>query len=144
MIVQSSSLNDHMELKRNQGRKEVAYKRSLVCLLHFFPSLPHIGAPSDHHTASHIAEMAPKESFIIKMPYSPSLAPAINSATQAGIFKGSRAAESASKQVVPAKITGHFSQSQLALALAIQKAKPETLSTSGKSAMRLLRLFLLT
>jgi hypothetical protein len=85
--------------------------------------------------------MAPQKSLIIKMPYSPSLAPAINRATQAGTFKGSRAAESASKQVVPAKITSHFSQSQLALALAIQKAKSEALSTSGKSAMRPLRGF---
>jgi hypothetical protein len=130
-----------MDLKRNHGRKEVAYKRSLVCLLHFFPR---VDACSDHHIAHHIAEMARQNSLVTKLPYSPSLAPAINRATQSGISKGSRAAESPLKQVVPAKITSHFSQSQLALALAIQKAKPEALSTSGKSAMCPLRLPLLT
>lgn len=144
MIVQSSFSNHHMGLKRNPGWKEVADKRSLVCLLQFFHSLPHIGASPDHHIAHHTAEMAPQKSLVIKMPYSPSLAPAINRATQGGNFRGSRGAESASKQVIPGKITSHFSQSQLALALAIQKAKPEALSTSGKSAMRHLRHSLLT
>jgi hypothetical protein len=88
--------------------------------------------------------MAHQNSLIIKLPYSPSLAPAISRATLVGISKGSRAAESASKQVVPARITSHFSQSQLALALFIQKAKPEALSTSGKPEMRPLRIALLT
>ena len=42
-------------------------------------------------------------------------------------------ANSPSNQAAPARITTHFSQSQLALALAIQKAKPEELSTNGMS-----------
>jgi hypothetical protein len=101
---------------------------------------PRVDACSDHHIAHQIAKMARQNPLVIKLPYSPSLAPAINRAAQAGISKGSRAAESPLKQVVQAKITSHFSQSQFA----IQKAKPEALSTSGKSAMCPLRLPLLT
>jgi hypothetical protein len=81
--------------------------------------------------------MAGQNSLIVKLSYSSSSASAINRTQQATICKAPRAAASASssKQVAPAKITSHFSQSQLALALAIQKAKPEVLSTHGKSEM---------
>jgi hypothetical protein len=80
--------------------------------------------------------MIGQDSMIIKLPYSLSSASAINRAMQAAVPKVPRAAASAaaSKQVMPAKITTHFSQSQLALALTIQKMKPEALATNGKSA----------
>ena len=68
--------------------------------------------------------MAGKKSLIVKLklPSSSALSKALRVP-----------ANSASNQVAPAKITAHFSQSQLALALAIQKAKPEKLSTNGTS-----------
>jgi hypothetical protein len=81
--------------------------------------------------------MADQNSLIVKLPYTCSSVSAINRTNQAAISKAPRAAASASssQQAVPAKIATHFSQSQLALALAIQKAKPEALSTHGKSEM---------
>jgi hypothetical protein len=81
--------------------------------------------------------MASQNSLIVKLCYSSSSASAINRTQQATISNAPRAATSASssQQFTPAKITSHFSQSQLALALAIQKAKPEVISTHGKSEM---------
>jgi hypothetical protein len=81
--------------------------------------------------------MAGRNSLIVKLPYSSPSASAINRATGATLSKDPRATASArsSKQEMPAKITTHFTPSQLALALAIQKAKPEAFSTDGKSAI---------
>lgn len=87
------------------------------------------------------AEMAGQNSLIVKLSYSSSAASAINKACQFSASKARRASASASspssKQAARTKITSHFTQSQLALALAIQKAKPEALSTHSKQVISL-------
>jgi hypothetical protein len=81
--------------------------------------------------------MVGKKALIIKIPFSSSSASTIRRANQVAAMEGLRAepdTPSATAQVAPSSITSHFSQSQLALALAIQKGKPEALSTNGKPA----------
>jgi hypothetical protein len=79
--------------------------------------------------------MADQNSLVVKLPYTSSSTSAINRKNQAAISRAppATASASSSQEAAPAKIATHFSQSQLALALAIQKAKPEALSTHGKS-----------
>jgi len=92
-------------------------------------------SPAALCTSHGSAKMAGKQSLIVRLPFSSSSASTINAANYTACGNGRRAGQdpaSAMKQVVPSKIIRHFSQSQLALALAIQKAKPETLSTNGK------------
>jgi hypothetical protein len=79
--------------------------------------------------------MADPTSFIVKLPYSSSVASAICRATQAALSKHAREAAASSEQTARPKITAYFTQSQLALAVAIQKAKPEALPTNGQSAI---------
>ncbi|KAN0110452.1 hypothetical protein V8E51_006839 [Hyaloscypha variabilis] len=77
--------------------------------------------------------MVGKKALIIKIPFSSSSASTIRRANQVAAMEGLRAepdTPSATAQVAPSSITSHFSQSQLALALAIQKGKPEALSTN--------------
>ena len=76
------------------------------------------------------------QSLIVRLRISSSSASTINAASHTAVMDGRRAggdSASPTKQVVPSSITSHFSQSQLALALAIQRAKPDALSTKGKS-----------
>lgn len=72
--------------------------------------------------------------LIVKLPMPASLLPPQPSPTQRD-----PASRTATAQMGPAKLSSHFTQSQLSLALTISKSKPAELSTTGTSRLRFLR-----
>lgn len=125
-------VNCHLERKPWKASLKSVLSQSgteLTSLKHFSLSYFHVIQHRPTHWApNRLVNMVRPGSLVIKLPFNGSLA------------SSSRASATASttvapNQVPPVKITTHFTQTQLALAFAIQKAKPESLSTYGRSAI---------